>query len=512
MSVLTDHRADPGDDVPAELSSTTARRHGGHVARSRDRRGDAGRRRSGRRGRDRARAAAAAGRAAGRLRRPLRGQLPAPRRPALRDHAQPGRGARRRPGGLLPRLATVGGRRVVGRSRPDGCGGWPSAPRCAAGGASPPASRPVAVAVPWSRAVSPAPAPRSPRSVGCPTAERRAVVLVDMAGVPVVEVADAGAGPAGYRRRAACPAGAAVVGDALADVDAGHTGPDRVRTDMVAAGERSADATYRCPDEGFVMSVDVQWVSRELRRLDDELAAAVDLPPVDSVIRQAGRTARASTAAAAAVLTVGAPRRRHGRHPGRRARTGRGRGARREPARRRTVDRRPRPRRRRPPPPRPSLRRPRPRSGPGRRPCRRPRPPRPASGPPRRQPAPVDDQHDLGPARRRRPKKSDDDDNDAEERQVVRSGTTATTTKKNERLAGRARTPGQRRCRARRATRRGRGRARRARPRRGASACSACSAAAARRAARRRRRRTNSSTSITSRRARCAPRCRGSGR
>ena len=45
--------------------------------------------------------------------------------------------------------------------------------------------------------------------------------------------------------------------------------------------------------------VDVHWVSRELRALDDELAEAVELPPVDSVIRQAGRTARASTAAAA---------------------------------------------------------------------------------------------------------------------------------------------------------------------------------------------------------------------
>ena len=54
------------------------------------------------------------------------------------------------------------------------------------------------------------------------------------------------------------------------------------------------------------MTVDVHWVSRELRALDDELAEAVELPPVDSVIRQAGRTTRASTAAAAAVLTVGA--------------------------------------------------------------------------------------------------------------------------------------------------------------------------------------------------------------
>ena len=51
---------------------------------------------------------------------------------------------------------------------------------------------------------------------------------------------------------------------------------------------------------------DTHWVSQELRELDDELAAAVELPPVDTVIRQAGRTARASTAAAAAVLTVGA--------------------------------------------------------------------------------------------------------------------------------------------------------------------------------------------------------------
>lgn len=43
----------------------------------------------------------------------------------------------------------------------------------------------------------------------------------------------------------------------------------------------------------------------EFRRLDDELSAAVSLPSVDSVIRRAGTLNRASTAAAAAVLTVG---------------------------------------------------------------------------------------------------------------------------------------------------------------------------------------------------------------
>ena len=43
----------------------------------------------------------------------------------------------------------------------------------------------------------------------------------------------------------------------------------------------------------------------EFRRLDDELSAAVTLPPVDAVIRRAGALNRASTAAAAAVLTVG---------------------------------------------------------------------------------------------------------------------------------------------------------------------------------------------------------------
>src|ERR687896_10747 len=47
-------------------------------------------------------------------------------------------------------------------------------------------------------------------------------------------------------------------------------------------------------------------VTAELRRLDDELAAAVTLPSVDTVIRRAGTLNRASTAAAAAVLTVGA--------------------------------------------------------------------------------------------------------------------------------------------------------------------------------------------------------------
>src|SRR5919108_4229178 len=47
-------------------------------------------------------------------------------------------------------------------------------------------------------------------------------------------------------------------------------------------------------------------VTDELRRLDDELAAAVTLPAVDTVIRRAGTLNRTSTAAAAAVLTVGA--------------------------------------------------------------------------------------------------------------------------------------------------------------------------------------------------------------
>lgn len=47
-------------------------------------------------------------------------------------------------------------------------------------------------------------------------------------------------------------------------------------------------------------------VTDEFRRMDDELAAAVILPAVDAVIRRAGTANRASTAAAAAVLTVGA--------------------------------------------------------------------------------------------------------------------------------------------------------------------------------------------------------------
>ena len=47
-------------------------------------------------------------------------------------------------------------------------------------------------------------------------------------------------------------------------------------------------------------------ITDELRRLDDELAAAVTLPSVDTVIRRARTLSRASTAAAAAVLTVGA--------------------------------------------------------------------------------------------------------------------------------------------------------------------------------------------------------------
>jgi hypothetical protein len=49
----------------------------------------------------------------------------------------------------------------------------------------------------------------------------------------------------------------------------------------------------------------LQRMTDEFRRLDDELAAAVTLPAVDKVIRRAGSMNRASTAAAAAVLTVG---------------------------------------------------------------------------------------------------------------------------------------------------------------------------------------------------------------
>jgi outer membrane biosynthesis protein TonB len=46
-------------------------------------------------------------------------------------------------------------------------------------------------------------------------------------------------------------------------------------------------------------------LTSEFRRMDDELAASVALPAVDSVIRRAGTTSRATTAAAAAVFTVG---------------------------------------------------------------------------------------------------------------------------------------------------------------------------------------------------------------
>jgi hypothetical protein len=44
----------------------------------------------------------------------------------------------------------------------------------------------------------------------------------------------------------------------------------------------------------------------EFRRLDDELAAGVAPPAVDTVIRRTGALNRASVAAAAAVLTIGA--------------------------------------------------------------------------------------------------------------------------------------------------------------------------------------------------------------
>ena len=54
------------------------------------------------------------------------------------------------------------------------------------------------------------------------------------------------------------------------------------------------------------MSEPFRRVADELRRLDDELAAAVTLPTPDSVIRRAGVFNRASTAAAVAVLSVGA--------------------------------------------------------------------------------------------------------------------------------------------------------------------------------------------------------------
>ncbi len=46
-------------------------------------------------------------------------------------------------------------------------------------------------------------------------------------------------------------------------------------------------------------------LTSEFRRMDDELAASVALPAVDSVIRRAGTANRATTAAAAAVFTVG---------------------------------------------------------------------------------------------------------------------------------------------------------------------------------------------------------------
>ncbi|MCU1662942.1 MAG: hypothetical protein JWR58_3007, partial [Pseudonocardia sp.] len=44
------------------------------------------------------------------------------------------------------------------------------------------------------------------------------------------------------------------------------------------------------------MSDTFDRVTEEFRRLDDELAAAVTLPAVDSVIRRAGTLNRASTA------------------------------------------------------------------------------------------------------------------------------------------------------------------------------------------------------------------------
>ena len=211
------------------------------------------------------------------------------------------------------------------------------------------------------------------------------------------------AGAAGYRRRAP------VRGPAAWWATPWPTSrrPRRSRsapTGTAAAGERGA--TRRpMPRRGTSDDVDVHWVSRELRALDDELAEAVELPPVDSVIRQAGRTARASTAAAAAVLTVGAL-------GGVTAVTRVG-----EPAPvadvapvvapgRRAAARRARPRpRRRPRPPRPT---PAPTTTAQRRARRAPAPRRPRPPRPRRRPPPAaGDQRDRH-TERRRPSPDDD--------------------------------------------------------------------------------------------------------
>ncbi|HEY0578083.1 MAG TPA: hypothetical protein VGD73_28610, partial [Pseudonocardia sp.] len=54
------------------------------------------------------------------------------------------------------------------------------------------------------------------------------------------------------------------------------------------------------------MNENVNLGAAALRRLDEDLTRAVMLPPVDAVIRQANAMNRTTTAATAAVLTVGA--------------------------------------------------------------------------------------------------------------------------------------------------------------------------------------------------------------
>ena len=186
--------------------------------------------------------------AARRLRCSLRGQLPAARRPALRDHARPCRGPRRRPGGLLPGLAQLGRGRFVGRSHR-----WVR--RVAVRSTMRSWRRTVARLAPGRRrgALVDGGEPRTRAALTAlgrlPDAERRAVVLVDMAGVPVVEVAALEQVPPGTVA-ARLSRARRVVGDALADRRAGHAGVDRPLRTTPAAGERGvrrnrADAPTR---------------------------------------------------------------------------------------------------------------------------------------------------------------------------------------------------------------------------------------------------------------------------
>jgi hypothetical protein len=160
VSVLTDHRADPGDDVPADAvrpadgdpraatSSNRPRRHAGSSPRRRD----------------------PAERAPGRgphcgpsSCEPTSVLTSRPTTSVSSPSSTRSHSTRPRPttssGRPTPGPGADGPRSVRRRSHRLGSGGWPSARRCAAGGARWPGSLPAVAAAPSSTAASPLPAP-----------------------------------------------------------------------------------------------------------------------------------------------------------------------------------------------------------------------------------------------------------------------------------------------------------------------------------------------------------------